>query len=230
MQYSDNMGKILINEDKLVKIINESIEKHLTESFKSNKLKAFAKQHGGLDQGNWSADMANDLYNMSDKEFDKYIPVDQKEHYDRYGLGGWDKNSYYTNNNFQPLYFRDGTFMVRKDPETAYGDRSKALAAKRSDRYAAKKDDGAKEYQYENPYLHDIINTDEKPRGNWGFKGEGNLEKQNLNPKAIKQKHILRTYGDDKYEKADDLAAGKYSEKKDSDKNIVNKTKLSRKK
>ena len=78
--------------------------------------------------------------------------------------------------------------------------------------------------------MHDIVNTDEKPRGNWGFKGDGNLEKQNLNPRAIKQKHILRTYGDDSFDKAHELAAGKYSEKKDSSKNIVNKTKASRKK
>lgn len=228
-QYSDNMSKILINESQLAYIIRETIEKHLNEGFRSSKLKDFARQHGGLIQGKWSADMANDLYNMSDDEFDQYVPVDQKQHYDRYGLGGWDKDSYYTNNNFQPLNFRDGTFMVRKDPDTAYGDRSKALSAKRSDRYNAKKDDGANEYQYENPYLHDLINTDEKPRGNWGFKGEGDLDKQNLNPKAIKQKHILRTYGDDKYKKADELAADKYSEKKDSNKNIVNKTKGSRK-
>lgn len=223
------MKKILISEEKLSKIINEAIEKHLTESLKSNKLKAFAKQHGGLAKGNWSADMANDLYNMSDEEFDQYVPVDEKEHYDRYGLGGWDKDSYYTNNNFQPLYFKDGTFMVRKDPDTAYGDRSKALAAKRSDRYKEKENDGATEYQYENPYLHDLINTDERPRGNWGFKGDGDLEKNQLNPRAIKQKHILRTYGDDKYKKSDDLSDGKYSEKKDSDKHIVNKTKGSRK-
>lgn len=230
MQYLGKMNKVLISESKLTNIILESINRYLTESFKSGKLKAFSRQHGGLVNGNWSADMANDLYNMSDEEFDQYVPANEKDHYDRYGLGGWDKNSYYTNNNFQPLYFRDGTFMIRRDPETAYGDRSKALAAKRSDRYQTKKDDGATEYQYENPYLHDIINTDEKPRGNWGFKGDGSLEKNQLNPRAIKQKHILRTYGDDGFDKAHELAAGKYSEKKDSNKNIVNKTKSSRKK
>jgi len=224
------MDKVLISENRLKNVILETINRYLSEGFKSNKLKAFSRQHGGLANGNWSADMANDLYNMSDEEFDQYVPTNEKEHYDRYGLGGWDKDSYYTNNNFQPLYFRDGTFLVRKDPDTAYGDRSKQLQWKRSDRYDSRKDDGAKEYQYENPYLHDIVNTDEKPRGNWGFKGDGNLEKQNLNPRAIKQKHILRTYGDDSFDKAHELAAGKYSEKKDSSKNIVNKTKANRKK
>lgn len=137
--------------------------------------------------------MANDLYNMSDEEFDQYIPTDEKEHYDRYGLGGWDKESDYTNNNFQPLYFGDGTFMVRKDPDSAYNNRSKDLASKRNNRYNAKQNDGSDEYQYENPYLHDIVNTEIKPRGNWGFKGDGNLEKNQLNPRAIKQKHELKS-------------------------------------
>lgn len=229
MQYLDNMAKQLISESKLATIIEESIKRHLNEAFKSSKLKNFAREHGGLVQGNWSSSFGNDLFNMSDEDFDQYVPVDKEEHYRRYGMGGWDRNSTYNNNNFQPLEFKDGTFLVRKDPETAYGQKSKDLYGKRSDRYDAKKDDGAKEYQYENPYLHSLVNdTEFKPRGNWGFKGEGDLEKQNLNPKAIKQKHIFSTYGDDAFKKADDLAAGKFKEKND-DKNIVNKTRLSSK-
>lgn len=223
--------KLLINEQRLKSIIKESIKKYINESFKSKKLSSFAKKHGGLVQGKWSSSFGNDLYNMSDEEFDKYVPVDREEHYRRYGINGWDKNSNYTNNNFQPLEFKDGTFLVRKDPDDAYGQKSKDLYGKKVDRYNSRKDDGANEYQYENPYLHSIINdTDFSPRGNWGFKGDGNLEKQNLNPRAIKQKHIFKTYGDDAYKKVDDLAAGKFKEKSNDEKNIVNKTKNSRKK
>ena len=53
MQYLDNMAKQLISESKLATIIEESIKRHLNEAFKSSKLKNFAREHGGLVQGNW---------------------------------------------------------------------------------------------------------------------------------------------------------------------------------
>ena len=56
----------------------------MDESFKSQKLKDFARQHGGLKNGKWSADFKNDLYNMSDEDFDTYKVVNQNDHYRQY--------------------------------------------------------------------------------------------------------------------------------------------------
>ena len=230
------MKKVRLSESQfksMVKMmVNEALRKvdkgHLNEGFRSGKLKKFAREHGGLSNGRWSSSFGNDIYNMTDDEFDKYIPVDREQHYARYGMNGWDKNSEFSNNNFQPLEFKDGTFMVRKDPETAYGKKSGNLYMTRSMRATNKANDGKYEYQYENPYLNSLINdTDFKPRGNWGFKGDGSLEKQNLNPRAIKQKHILSTYGDDKFKRADALANGEFKED-DDERNILNKTRRSR--
>lgn len=170
----------------------------IKESFKSNKLKSFAKQHGGLKNGKWSAGFENDLYNMTDDDFDNYTIVDQGEHYRRYGINGWDKNSNYTNNNFQPIEFNDGTFMVKKNPEYKWDERAKNMIKIGHERSENKQNDGTKEYQYENPYLNGLINSipnDFKPRGDWGFKGDEKLTKNQLNPRALKQKHKLGTKG-----------------------------------
>jgi len=231
------MKKVRLNESQframVKKMVNEALRKadkaRISEGFKSGKLKKFAREHGGLSDGRWSSSFGNDIYNMTDDEFDKYMPVDREKHYARYGMNGWDKNSEFSNNNFQPLEFKDGTFMVRRDPEEAYGKKSGGLYSKRAARYTNRNGDGAEEYQYENPYLNSIINArDFKPRGNWGFKGDGSLEKQNLNPRAIKQKHILSTYGDDKFKKADELNAGTFKEKDDDENSLLNKARRSR--
>ena len=231
------MTKIRLNESQfksmVKKMVNEALRKadkgHLNEGFRSGKLKKFSREHGGLANGRWSSSFGNDIYNMTDDEFDRYVPVDREKHYQRYGMGGWDKKSEFTNNNFQPLEFNDGTFMVRRDPEEAYGKKSGGLYSKRAARYKNRNEDGALEYQYENPYLNSIINAGEfKPRGNWGFKGDGSLEKHNLNPRAIKQKHILSTYGNDKFKKADELNAGTFKEKDDDENSLLNKVRRSR--
>lgn len=231
------MKKIRLNESQfrtmIKKMVNEALRKvnkdNLNEGFRSGKLKKFAREHGGLSDGRWSSSFGNDIYNMTDDEFDKYIPVDREQHYARYGLNGWDRNSGFSNNNFQPLEFKDGTFMVRKDPEEAYGKKSGGLYSTRAARNANRNEDGALEYQYENPYLNSLINGyDFKPRGNWGYKGEGNLEKHQLNPRAIKQKHITATYGDDWLKKVRELEAGTFKEKDDDENSLLNKTRRSR--
>ena len=165
----------------------------IDESFKSQKLKDFAKQHGGLRYGDWSRSFENDLYNMSDEDFDTYKVVDSDEHYKKYGINGTDTTGY-TNNNFQPIEFGDGTFMVKKNPQFGWDDRSDAVRFKAYDRWKEKKNDGKNEYQFENPYLHKKFNdTDSmgiKPRGKWGIPGEGDLTSDNINMKALRQMAI----------------------------------------
>ena len=166
-------------------------ESMVFESFKSQKLKDFAREHGGLKNGKWSASFENDLYNMSDEDFDAYEVVGQDEHYRKYGLNGTDTTGY-TNNNFQPIEFGDGTFMVKKNPQFGWDDRADNMRFKGYDRYKAKKNDGKNEYQFENPYLKGKFNDNTssysiKPRGRWGFPGEGDLSKDNINLNALRQ-------------------------------------------
>jgi hypothetical protein len=160
----------------------------MDESFKSQKLKNFAKQHGGLKNGKWSADFKNDLYNMSDEDFDAYEVVDQNDHYRQYGLNGWDTNGY-GNNNFQPIEFGDGTFMVKKNPELRWDDRAKGMMDKQIDRRNSRRNDGKNEYQFENPYLNDKFNQEyhiSKPRGSWGYGTDWKLEPTNINMTALR--------------------------------------------
>lgn len=160
----------------------------MDESFKSQKLKDFARQHGGLKNGKWSADFKNDLYNMSDEDFDAYKVVNQNDHYRQYGLNGWDTNGY-SNNNFQPIEFGDGTFMVKKNPELRWDDRARAMMDKQIDKRNSRRNDGKNEYQFENPYLNDKFNQDyhiSKPRGSWGYGTDWKLEPSNINMTALR--------------------------------------------
>lgn len=160
----------------------------MDESFKSQKLKDFARQHGGLKNGKWSADFKNDLYNMSDEDFDTYKVVNQNDHYRQYGLNGWDTNDY-GNNNFQPIEFGDGTFMVKKNPELRWDDRAKGMMDKQIDRRNSRRNDGKNEYQFENPYLNNKFNQDyhiSKPRGSWGYGTDWKLEPSNINMTALR--------------------------------------------
>lgn len=160
----------------------------MDESFKSQKLKDFAKKHGGLKNGKWSADFKNDLYNMSDEDFNTYKVVNQNDHYRQYGLNGWDTNGY-SNNNFQPIEFGDGTFMVKKNPELRWDDRAKGMMDKQIDRRNSRRNDGKNEYQFENPYLNDKFNQEyhiSKPRGSWGYGTDWKLEPSNINMTALR--------------------------------------------
>ncbi len=160
----------------------------MLEAFKSQKLKNFARRHGGLKNGKWSADFKNDLYNMSDEDFDTYKVVNQNDHYRQYGLNGWDTNGY-GNNNFQPIEFGDGTFMVKKNPELRWDDRAKDMMDKQIDRRNSRRNDGKNEYQFENPYLNDKFNQEyhvSKPRGSWGYGTDWKLEPSNINMTALR--------------------------------------------
>lgn len=160
----------------------------MDESFKSQKLKDFTKKHGGLKNGKWSASFENDLYNMSDEDFDTYKVANQNDHYRQYGLNGWDTNGY-GNNNFQPIEFGDGTFMVKKQPELRWDDRARAMMGKQIDRRNSRRNDGKNEYQFENPYLNDKFNQDyhvSKPRGSWGYGTDWKLEPSNINMTALR--------------------------------------------
>lgn len=224
--FTKHMRKqIKLNEGELKHLISEIIQ----EAFKSKKLTSFAKQHGGLTNGNWSQSFGNDLYNMSDEEFDQYHTTDKDQHYRQYGIGGFNNPEDYDNLSFKPMEFNDGTFMVKK-PSHEYDEREKALRQKREDRYNSRGRRGDKNYQYVNPYLNKLINNDHpdqythhEPRGNWGFPGEGEMTKTQLNPRAIKQNHIFSTYdGNEKWDMERDLENGNYEEN-NLDKNIVGK-------
>lgn len=213
--------------DELKKLKQDNGIRIVNESFKSEKLKNFAKQHGGLKNGNWSSDFVNDLYNMSDEDFDDYVITNPKEHYAKYGMGGYD-NSGLTNMNFQPIEFQDGTFMVKRIPSYRFGDKEKALNRKRDERWKNRLGDGAKQYNFENPYIDKLVNgenpSDVQSRGKWGFSGENKMEKTQLNPKAIRQRHVSNTYYDpQRYAKWREVDKGEYSEPKDSNFNMVNK-------
>lgn len=159
----------------------------MDESFKSQKLKDFARKHG-LEQGNWSADFKNDLYNMSDEDFDDYVVANPELHYAKYGIKGWDKTGY-NNNNFQPLTFGDGTFMVKKNPELRWDDRAKDMMDKQIGRRNSRRNDGKNEYQFENPYLNKQFNQDiniAEPRGSWGYGTDWKLEPSNINMTALR--------------------------------------------
>lgn len=202
--------------------IKRMVMEVLTEKVKSSELRNAIKDHGGLKRGDWSARWA-DLYNMSDEDFRKYQTVNPQDNLSYYG-NFWDT---------KPLKFNDGTTMIRSDAfskpwpdKTDYG-----LADKRAARRDAKDNDGAQEYQYENPYMNQLVNqgsrTYENPRGQWGIPGENSQNKglgrrNGLNPMALRQKHIYATYGNDADSKVNDLWKGKYSEN-DLDKNIVGK-------
>jgi len=160
----------------------------MDESFKSQKLKNFARQHGGLKNGKWSADFKNDLYNMSDDDFDTYKVVNQNDHYRQYGLNGWDTKDF-GNNNFQPIEFGDGTFMVKKNPELRWDDRAKDMMDKQIGRRNSRRNDGKNEYQFENPYLNKQFNQDiniAEPRGSWGYGTDWKLEPSNINMTALR--------------------------------------------
>lgn len=197
-------------------------ESMVFESFKSQKLKDFAKQHGGLKNGKWSASFENDLYNMSDEDFDAYEVVDQGEHYGKYGVNGTDTTGY-TNNNFQPIEFGDGTFMVKKNPQFGWDERADNMRFKEFERYKGKKNDGKNEYQFENPYLNNKFNQDyhvSKPRGSWGYGTDWKLEPSNINMTALRSME-----GYDKYPK--DVKSGDVAAKaKASRKTNVSETKL----
>lgn len=170
----------------------------MDESFKSQKLKDFSRKHGGLKNGKWSASFENDLYNMSDEDFDAYEVVDQGEHYGKYGVNGTDTTGY-TNNNFQPIEFGDGTFMVKKNPHFGWDERADNMRFKKFERYKGKKNDGKNEYQFENPYLNDKFNQEyhiSKPRGSWGYGTDWKLEPNNINMTALRSME-----GYDKYPK-----------------------------
>lgn len=230
---------ITLTESELNKIIVEAVrqltESEIDEKVKSRKLGNAIKMHGGLDNGRWSKSFGNDLYNMTDDDFDDYEVVDLDRHYRKYGSEGPSNPNQYNNQNFKPIKFNDGTFMVKRNPSYDIDDREAALRSKRSERGKAKTHDGASEYQYENPYLNKLINQDDSPRGRWGFSNEkGRMGNNELNPLALKQKHIYNTYNyTDKYndptgrdQKIKDLTNGKYRED-DMNKNIVGKAWLS---
>lgn len=160
----------------------------MDESFRSQKLKNFARQHGGLKNGKWSADFKNDLYNMSDDDFDTYKVVNQNDHYRQYGLNGWDTKDF-GNNNFQPIEFGDGTFMVKKNPELRWDDRAKDMMDKQIGRRNSRRNDGKNEYQFENPYLNKQFNQDiniAEPRGSLGYGTDWKLEPSNINMTALR--------------------------------------------
>lgn len=178
--------------------LNESdianmVAKKLQEAFKSGKLSKFAKEHGGLKYGDTTTSFGNDLYNMSDDDFDDYQTVSPEEHY-RYN--GWQKPygpkvSGLNNDNFKPLHFNDGTFMVKKNPDMSRDDRELALHRKKHERMMRKRDDGKDTYHSVDPERDKILNppkerSDYKPRGKWGYPGEGNLGKNQLNKRALK--------------------------------------------
>lgn len=158
----------------------------LMESFKSQKLKDFARAHGGLKQGNWSADFKNDLYNMSDDDFDEYVVTTPEEHYAKHGVNSM---SEFGNNNFQPIEFGDGTFMIKKNVGFGWDDRAKGMMDKQIARRNSRRNDGKNEYQFENPYLNDKFNQDyhiSKPRGSWGYGTDWKLEPNNINMTALR--------------------------------------------
>ncbi|MBP5724520.1 MAG: hypothetical protein J6X18_13235, partial [Bacteroidales bacterium] len=200
--------------DELVNSRVWECKNRLMESFKSQKLKNFARAHGGLKQGKWSADFKNDLYNMSDEDFEDYKIVNPDEHYRQYGLNGWDTIGY-SNNNFQPIMFGDGTFMVKKNPDTKWDDRAKGMMNKQIDRRNSRRNDGKNEYQFENPYLHDKFNQDyhiSKPRGSWGYGTDWNLEPSNINMTALRSMEGYDKYPGDV--KPGDVAAKVKSSRK----------------
>lgn len=233
---------ITLTESDIKRMIAETVrlvmESDMDEKVKSGKLANAIKKHGGLDNGKWSSSFGNDLYNMTDDDFDDYETVDVDRHYNLYGSNGTSNPKQFNNQNFKPIQFKDGTFMVKKNPSYKIDDREAALRDKHSERRNSQAHDGAEEYQYENPYLNQLINqTDMTPRGKWGFDNEkGNMGDNELNPLALKQKHIHKTYGlnrvsDDNDErehtqKLRDLRNGNYKED-DMRKNIVGKAWLS---
>lgn len=124
IKYSEWIDYTLTPEEILQRVSS------LTESFKSDSLSTFAREHGGLINGDWSVNFGNDLYNMSDTEFEDYEIVDKNWFYDEYG------NSDYINKMFKPIEFRDGTFMVVKNPSVRQSQREINLRNKWNDRYA----------------------------------------------------------------------------------------------
>ena len=215
--------------DELKKLKQDNGIRTVNESFKSEKLKNFAKQHGGLKNGKDSIDFINDLYNMSDEDFDDYVVTTPEEYYQKNGINGASKEEY-TNIKAKPLEFKDGTFMVKRTPKFLPDDRAKALKKKRQERLVTNKSDAAKRYHFENPYIDKLVNgetpLDVQARGDWGFKGDEKLGKNQLNPKAIRQRHINNTYYEPElYGKWHENEKGEYNEPKDSSRNIVTKAK-----
>lgn len=191
---------IFRNESEMKKIrkldesaIVEMVAEKLNEAFKSGKLAQFAKQHGGLKYGDWSASFGNDLHNMSDEDFEDYQILNPEDHYRQHG---WQqqygpKVSGLNNDNFKPLNFNDGTFMAKKTPDMSRDDRERAYNRKRDERRNNKRDDGKDTYHSVDPERDKILNPQDnglglKPRGRWGFPGEGDLAKNQLNKRALK--------------------------------------------
>ena len=221
-----------ISDEELRDLLTESIKTAMIcEKVRSKKFADAIKAHGGLEYGDWSSEFGNDLYNMTDEDFDDYVVVDRKKHYNRYGINGYDNPERYDNTNFKPIEFKDGTFMVKKDPTRRWDDREKAWRDKKTERYNLSRFDGGRDYQYENPYLNQLINQESdrgsKPRGRWMIPGETKKVKglggTNLNPLALKQMHIQNTYkygSPERKAKERELSNGNYEEN-DLDKNIV---------
>lgn len=102
--------------DSCVKnVLNEAI---INESFKSQKLANFARQHGGIDtkQTRDIGGIVADFYNMSDEDFDNFVAVDEDEYWSIFDKDIKEKRFQYPNHHYRPIIFNDGTFLIRKNP------------------------------------------------------------------------------------------------------------------
>ena len=157
-----NKNVIRLNESQLSNIIKEAVKMMLSENieineaFKSQKLADKARMYGGLTYGDATTSFGNDIYNMTDEEFDDYEVVDADDHYKKYGWNSTENPEDLNNMNFKPLHFKylDGKrkLMVKKHPQTSKDERWQKLDNKRYERMFNKYNDGAKEYQPVGPF------------------------------------------------------------------------------
>lgn len=157
-----NKNVIRLNESQLSNIIKKAVKMMLSENieineaFKSQKLADKARMYGGLTYGDATTSFGNDIYNMTDEEFDDYEVVDADDHYKKYGWNSTENPEDLNNMNFKPLHFKylDGKrkLMVKKHPQTSKDERWQKLDNKRYERMFNKYNDGAKEYQPVGPF------------------------------------------------------------------------------
>lgn len=126
---------IRLTESDLHRLIKESVKRVLNEKFGSQKLAQFAQQHGGIN-GKFSSQY-NDLSQISDEEFDQYIPVDQQRYEDDIQNGKIDTN----NGQAQPLAFNDGTFLVKRSSTWGNNQGYQNLIQKQNDRTRSQRGD-----------------------------------------------------------------------------------------
>lgn len=149
-------------------VLNEAI---INESFKSQKLANFAREHGGIDTRHmrFSPGITADLYNMSDEDFDKFVAIGKDDYWTMVKRDTNNKRFEYPNLHYRPIIFNDGTYLIRKNPNENLPT-EKAYRDKRWERNARTNKDYDGKYYYQNINKTVDRNTYRSERGGKGIR------------------------------------------------------------